>query len=76
MASDHRKTSQAGTRRVFRTRQAAEYCGLAASTLEKMRGAGTGPRFIRLGRAVGYDLRDLDRWLDGQRECSNRRDTV
>jgi predicted DNA-binding transcriptional regulator AlpA len=56
-------------RRILRTPDAAEYVGLAESTLEKHRVAGTGPRFIRLGsRAVGYDIRDLDAWLDGHRE--------
>ncbi len=56
-------------RRILRTREAAEYLGLAASTLEKKRLTGDGPVFVRLGgRAVGYDVRDLDAWLDGQRE--------
>jgi predicted DNA-binding transcriptional regulator AlpA len=55
--------------RIFRTREAAEYLGLAASTLEKMRLSSDGPRFVRLGgRAVGYDVRDLDSWLDQQRD--------
>ena len=48
-------------RRVLRTNSAAQYLGLAESTLEKHRLAGIGPHFIRLGaRAVGYDLADLD----------------
>jgi predicted DNA-binding transcriptional regulator AlpA len=56
-------------RRILRTPEAAEYVGLAESTLEKQRVAGVGPRFIRLGsRAIGYDIRDLDAWLDGHRE--------
>ena len=56
------------TKRVLRTLEAAEYVGLAASTLEKMRVTGEGPRFLRLGgRAIGYDIKDLDAWLDGQR---------
>ena len=56
-------------RKVFRTPEAAEYCGLSPSTLEKRRLTGNGPRFIRLGgRAVGYRIDDLDRWIDGQRE--------
>ena len=63
------RTTHPPTRRVFRTREAAAYIGLAASTLEKLRANGEGPQFLRLGnRAVGYDLRDLDRWLDQQRE--------
>ncbi len=59
-------------RRILRTPEAASYLGLAAATLEKMRAIGGGPPFIRLGgRAVGYDVRDLDAWLDGQREQSS-----
>ena len=58
------------TKRILRTEPAAEYLGLAASTLEKKRVVGGGPRFIRLGgRAIGYDIRDLDAWLDRQRDA-------
>jgi predicted DNA-binding transcriptional regulator AlpA len=47
--------------RIFRTRDAARYLGLAESTLEKWRVFGGGPRWVRLGRrAVGYPLSDLD----------------
>ena len=56
------------TKRIFRTPEAAEYVGLASATLEKLRLSKAGPRFIRLGgRAIGYDLADLDAWLDSQR---------
>lgn len=55
-------------RRILRTPQAAAYVGLAARTLEKKRLSKDGPEFVRLGkRAVGYDVRALDDWLDGQR---------
>lgn len=51
------------TPRLLRTREAARYCGFAKSTLEKFRCAGGGPRFIRRGSAVHYDVLDLDHWL-------------
>ncbi len=55
--------------RILRTPAAAQYVGLSPSTLEKSRLTGDGPRFVRLGgRAVGYDIRDLDAWLDEQRD--------
>ena len=58
-------------RRVLRTPAAAEYVGLSPATLEKQRLVGKGPRFIRLGnRAVGYDVRDLDAWIDSQRKST------
>jgi predicted DNA-binding transcriptional regulator AlpA len=57
--------------RILRTPDAARYLGLTASTLEKMRLTGGGPRFIRLGfRAVGYAIGDLDAFIDGRRRCS------
>jgi predicted DNA-binding transcriptional regulator AlpA len=52
-------------RRIFRTPEAARYLGLAVSTLEKRRVSGGGPRWVRLGaRAVGYDISDLDEFID------------
>ena len=64
-----RQAAEFVARRILRTSQAAEYLGLARSTLEKMRLTAAGPRFVRLGgRAVGYDIRDLVAWLDCQRE--------
>ena len=55
-------------RRILRTNDAATYIGLSPSSLEKMRLRGDGPEFLRLGgRAVGYDIHDLDAWLDDQR---------
>ncbi len=51
--------------RVLRTKAAAEHVGLAASTLERYRQEGIGPRFVRIGkRAVGYRVTDLEAWLD------------
>ncbi len=61
-------------RRILRTREAAQYLGIPESTLEKQRLKGGGPHFIRLGaRAVGYDIADLDAWLEDRR-CVNARE--
>ena len=49
--------------RRLRTPAAADYLGYAESTLEKKRLTGDGPPFIRLGRTIVYDTRDLDAWL-------------
>ena len=38
--------------------------GLSARTLEKMRGAGQGPRFRKHGRYVRYHIVDLDAWSE------------
>jgi len=58
-------------RRILRQRDAARYVALAESTLEKKRCDGTGPPFVRLGsRAIGYDVRDLDEWIEAQKRRS------
>ena len=49
--------------RKFNVREAAAYLGLSASTLNKTRLTGTGPRYLKLGRRVLYDLRDLEAWV-------------
>jgi hypothetical protein len=54
----------------LRTAAAAEYLGYAESTLEKQRVIGNGPPFIRLGRVIVYDTRDLDAWLTARRARS------
>lgn len=56
--------------RRLRTRNAADYLGYSESTLEKKRLTGDGPPFIRLGRAIVYDTRDLDGWL-AERRATN-----
>lgn len=50
----------------FNTQQAADYVGLAKSTLEKTRLTGTGPQFCKLGRTVRYRLQDLDQWIESR----------
>ncbi len=42
------------------TAEAARHLGLAFSTLNKWRVYGTGPAFIKLGRAVRYRRSDLE----------------
>lgn len=51
----------------LRAPDAAQYVGLSASTLAKMRMRGDGPRYAKAGaRVVVYDLQDLDAWLASQ----------
>jgi len=45
-------------------KEAAQHLNLAASTLNKMRMSGAGPRYIALTRRrVAYDLLDLEAWV-------------
>ena len=73
MSQVFREDTDATRRRILRTQAASEYIGLSVSTLEKRRLSGDGPRFVRLGgRAVGYDVRDLDAFVDASKARSAR----
>lgn len=50
--------------------EAAEYVGVSKGMLDKLRTAGGGPRFIKLGKKVLYDTLDLDRWIESKKQSS------
>lgn len=57
-------------------RQAAARLGLSKSTLDKMRCRGVGPKFVKsTDRAVRYDPRDLDAWVEKRRRQSTDEDS-
>jgi predicted DNA-binding transcriptional regulator AlpA len=45
-------------------REAAAVLRLSERTMERHRTAGTGPRYIALGRAIRYRHRDLLDWIE------------
>jgi DNA-binding transcriptional MerR regulator len=56
----------------MRTREAAEYAGVAESTLRYYRHADIGPACYSIGSKVYYDVADLDAWLAAQKAASLR----
>lgn len=58
-----------GLRRVD-TGGAAKHVGSAKSTLNKLRVYGGGPRYIKIGRRVLYDIADLDAWMEQNKRSS------
>jgi len=59
-------TQQTPAQTVMTVTQAADYLGLAVSTLNKWRCHGGGPIYIKLGRAVRYRTQDLDEFINLQ----------
>ena len=55
---------------VVNNSDAARHLGLSESTLNKLRLTGGGPVFIKLGRRVLYDVKDLEDWLGRHRRSS------
>ncbi|HEX7766541.1 MAG TPA: helix-turn-helix domain-containing protein [Nitrospira sp.] len=52
--------------RLLRASQAAAAMGVTVGTLAKMRLTGRGPAFVRVGRAICYNQRELERWLEAR----------
>ncbi|MBX9861164.1 MAG: helix-turn-helix domain-containing protein [Hyphomicrobium sp.] len=56
------------------TARLSGYLGLSVPTLERLRGTGEGPPYMKLGSGrtsrVMYDKRDVDAWLASKRRNS------
>ncbi len=48
------------------TKEAAAFMGLRSNTLEIWRLRGSGPQFVKFGRAVRYRLTDLESYIEAQ----------
>lgn len=46
--------------------QLSEWLGTTSGNLAQMRYLGTGPKFVKLGRAVRYRQSDVEAWLVAQ----------
>ncbi len=42
--------------------QVSDWLGVSVSTLTQWRYRGVGPRYVKVGRHVRYDWRDLEAW--------------
>ena len=47
--------------------EATRYIGMSRPWLRLQRMKRQGPSFLRIGRAIRYDVADLDQWLDSHR---------
>ena len=56
--------------RLFTVKEAALYCRLSASTLNRLRVSGDGPRYTKLAGKVLYDVRDVDQWIEDCKRAS------
>ena len=57
-------------KRFLRSKEASAYTGYAESSLRTYRVKGGGPKFIKHGRIVIYDVADLDAWIGTERRGS------
>lgn len=55
------------TQSLLKPKSLAEQLSVTDGCLAKWRVTGEGPRFIRVGRRIAYDPRDVQEWLDARR---------
>ena len=64
-------TEPPASMKLLTARQAGELLGVSPETLERWRGAGAGPPFIKLsGKYVRYQQQDLDAFIQASRRQS------
>jgi hypothetical protein len=61
--------------RFLKPLDAAKFCALSVSTLAKRRLKGLPPEYRKVGRAVLYDITDLERFLEEHR-CRSTSEAV
>lgn len=54
-------------KRFLNTHEAAEYINSAVQSLCNLRHLRRGPDYIKIGRKILYDIRDLDRYLESNK---------
>jgi hypothetical protein len=54
-------------RRLFDPQEASDYLRMAKQTLARWRCYGLGPRFVRIGGRIFYDVADLDAFITARK---------
>ena len=58
------------TSRLLKEREVARFLTLEVATLRRWRWSGRGPRFLKLGGAVRYELADIEAFKEASRRAS------
>jgi predicted DNA-binding transcriptional regulator AlpA len=55
---------------MLKVKEAAIVARVSVSYLNKTRCYGGGPKYLKLGRSVRYDARDLAEWMEGNKRST------
>ncbi len=61
---------------LYTSKLAAKFLGKSESWLAKARIIGVGPRYVKLGANVRYDLSDLVAWIEANKRNSTSEDPM
>ena len=56
-------------KRAFGEKESGHYLGISVQLLRKFRRDGGGPRFVRIGKRVLYDVNDLNVFWEEQKQA-------
>jgi predicted DNA-binding transcriptional regulator AlpA len=48
--------------------EAAKFLKLSRATLDKLKAAGEGPKFVKINHRIVYDQADLTAWMDSKKK--------
>jgi predicted DNA-binding transcriptional regulator AlpA len=55
---------------LLNSKKAAAFLGVSERTLERLRTAGEGPKYVKFGMVVRYDPADILAWIEGRKRAS------
>jgi predicted DNA-binding transcriptional regulator AlpA len=55
---------------LLNSKKAAAFLGVSERTLERLRTAGEGPKYVKFGMVVRYDPADILAWTEGRKRAS------
>ena len=55
---------------LLNSKKAAAFLGVSERTLERLRTAGQGPKYVKFGMVVRYDPADILAWIAGRKRAS------
>jgi predicted DNA-binding transcriptional regulator AlpA len=55
---------------LLNSKKAAALLGISERTLERLRTAGEGPKYVKFGMVVRYDPADILAWIKGRKRTS------
>ena len=61
---------------LLNAKHTAKHMCITEGTLAKWRLTGEGPKFVRVGRRIAYDPKDVAEWLDARRVSSTSQEAA
>lgn len=55
---------------LLNSKKAAAFLGVSERTLERLRTAGEGPKYVKFGMVVRYDPADVLAWIEGRKRAN------